>query len=119
MSNHANTTIISAAIITGLIVCGIVVIGVYLNEEDQTSLNDIIGAIDIYNDEIQQINITQRDVGMYGPAYIYYTWTEHGDVYHVENYSIFRQLIPGWHTVDVQVPVNPDKMPRIVGVRYP
>lgn len=77
----------------------------------RTSIGGLAGWI--YNDEVQQINITDWQIN----PYIIYT--EHGDVYQVENYSVFRQLVPGWHTVDVQVPVNPDKMPRIVGVRYP
>lgn len=80
---------------------------------NSTTVNDVVDGIHIYNEEVQQINITDRDTNPY------IVYAEHGDVYTVENYSVFRQLVPGWHTVDVQVPVNPDKMPRIVGVRYP
>lgn len=91
----------------------VVMLGIAVSYPMEAAAPSISDGIHIYNDEVQQINVTDRQINPY------LVYAEHGDVYQVENYSIFRQLIPGWHTVDVQVPVNPDKMPRIVGVRYP
>ncbi|MFA7211081.1 MAG: hypothetical protein WC110_06485 [Bacteroidales bacterium] len=119
MDQMDNRAMAIRAVCLGMaIVCIIVVLGIVVSSP-VAPIEDAVGAIDIYNEEVQQVNITGRDIVVDSPTGMYYAWTEHGDVYTVENYSVFRSLVPGWHTVNAQVPINRDKMPRIVGVVYP